>query len=66
MGEFQAVSDVSSFTAILWIFYPMTLLVGIELFLRALRDDDDDDQDGGQGIRIGQPQMQYASNPSGA
>ena len=66
MGEFQAVSDVSSFTAILWIFYPMTLLVGIELFLRALRDDDDDDQDGGKGIRVTQTQMQYATVPTGA
>ena len=64
MGEFQAVSDVSSFTAILWIFYPMTLLVGIELFLRALRDDDDDDQDGGKGIRVNQNEPLYA--PAGA
>ena len=62
MGEFQAVSDVSSFTAILWIFYPMTLLVGVELLLRALRDDDDDDE-GGKGIRVARMQPAYA--PSG-
>ncbi len=40
MGELQAVNDITPFQAILWIFYPMTILVGIELFLRALRDDD--------------------------
>tara|TARA_Y100001970_G_scaffold217833_1_gene266927 strand:- start:44 stop:241 length:198 start_codon:yes stop_codon:yes gene_type:complete len=65
MGEFQAVSDVSSFTAILWIFYPMTILVGLELFLRALRDDDDDD-DGGTGIRIQQEEMKPAYASAGA
>ena len=32
--------------AILWCFYPVALLVGIELFLRA-SDDDDDDPEGG-------------------
>jgi len=67
MSEFQtAVDTFPIWKAVLWIFYPMTFLVGLELFLRALRDDDDDDQDGGQGIRIGQPKMQYASNASGA
>tara|TARA_B100000700_G_scaffold168527_1_gene186089 strand:- start:482 stop:682 length:201 start_codon:yes stop_codon:yes gene_type:complete len=66
MGELQAVNDISPFTAVLWIFYPMALLVGIELFLRALRDDDDDDQDGGKGIRVTQTQMQYATAPTGA
>ena len=63
MGELQAVNDISPFTAVLWIFYPMALLVGVELFLRALRDDDDDDFDGGKGVRIGQ--MQPVSVPSG-
>ena len=32
--------------AILWCFYPVALLVGLELFLRA-DDDDDDDPEGG-------------------
>ena len=63
MGELQAVNDISPFTAILWIFYPMAVLVGIELFLRALKDDDDDDFDGGKGVRIGQ--MQPVTVPSG-
>ena len=65
MGELQAVNDISPFTAILWIFYPMALLVGVELFLRALRDDDDDDE-GGKGIRIRQQDMvpAYAPSPS--
>ena len=64
MGELQAVNDITPFQAILWIFYPMTILVGIELFLRALKDDDDDD-DGGKGIRIRQSDMVPATVPSG-
>ena len=42
-----ATNDISVFQAILWCFYPVGLLVGIELFLRAAQDDDDDDQGGG-------------------
>ena len=63
MGELQAVNDISPFTAILWIFYPMALLVGVELLLRALRDDDDDDE-GGKGIRVARIQPVYAPSPS--
>ena len=62
MGELQVVNDITPFTAILWIFYPMVLLVGVELLLRAMRDDDDDDE-GGKGIRIAR--MQPAYSPSG-
>tara|TARA_B100000131_G_scaffold44793_1_gene40151 strand:+ start:206 stop:385 length:180 start_codon:yes stop_codon:yes gene_type:complete len=43
-------SNVSPLAAILWVFYPMTALVIIELILRAIRNDDDDDQDGGKMI----------------
>ena len=39
-------STISPFMAILWCFYPVALLVGVELFLRA-SDDDDDDPEGG-------------------
>jgi len=63
MGELQAVNDISPFTAVLWIFYPMAVLVGVELFLRALRDDDDDD-DGGKGVRVSNMQPVYAPSPS--
>ena len=64
MGELQtAVDTFPIWKAILWIFYPMAVLVGIELFLRALKDDDDDDFDGGKGVRIGQ--MQPVAVPSG-
>ena len=63
MGELQAVNDITPFQAILWVFYPMAVLVGIELFLRAVRDDDDDD-DGGKGVRVSQ--MQPVIVPSGA
>ena len=55
-------SNVSPFLAVLWVLYPMTALVMIELILRAIRNDDDDDQGGGKGIRI--PQLQTV--PSGA
>ena len=41
-------SNFSPFLAVLWVLYPMTALVLIELILRAIRnDDDDDDRDGG-------------------
>ena len=50
-----ATDSISPIVAILWVFYPMTALVLIELLLRAFSNDDDDDQDGGKGIRIGQP-----------
>ena len=63
MGDFIAASDtISPLTAVLWVFYPMTALVLIELILRAINDDDDD-QDGGKGIRITNPQL--ATVPSG-
>ena len=61
MGDLVAASsDISPFTAVLWVFYPMAALVLVELILRTFNDDDDDD--GGKGVRIAQPV--YA--PSGA
>tara|TARA_B100001996_G_scaffold277136_1_gene217750 strand:+ start:135 stop:329 length:195 start_codon:yes stop_codon:yes gene_type:complete len=64
MGDFIAASDtISPLTAVLWVLYPMTALVLIELFLRAFNNDDDDD-DGGKGIRI--TQAQPVPVPSGA
>ena len=48
MSDFIAAStDISPFQAVLWCFYPVGLLVGVELFLRAANDDDDDDPEGG-------------------
>ena len=48
MGDFIAATDsISPFTAILWCFYPIGILVGLELFFRAANDDDDDDPEGG-------------------
>ena len=38
--------DISAFKAVLWCFYPIGVLVFVELFLRA-SDDDDDDPEGG-------------------
>ena len=62
MSDLMAASDsISPLTAILWCFYPMAVLVLVELILRTINDDDDD-QDGGKGIRIMQPA--YAPNPT--
>ncbi len=56
MGELQAATEsVSTLLAILWVFYPMAVVVLIELFLRAISNDDDDDSQGGKGIRISEP-----------
>ena len=33
--------------AIAWLFYPMTVLVALEVFLKSMNDDDDDDEGGG-------------------
>ena len=65
MGDLVAASDsISPLMAVLWVFYPMTALVLIELLLRAFNNDDDDDTNGGIGIRVGQ--MQPVPVPSGA
>ena len=45
---YSASSSVSPLTAILWCFYPVAILIIIELFLGGGFDDDNnDDQDGG-------------------
>ena len=51
MSDFIADSNtISPLMAVLWVFYPMTALVLVELILRAFSNDDDDDQDGGKMI----------------
>ena len=47
MIDLVTTSSVSPLTAILWCFYPISILVVIELILGGGFDDDDDDQDGG-------------------
>ena len=48
MSDFYSASSaLSPFTAILWCFYPIAVLVIIELLLGGGFDDDNDDQDGG-------------------
>ena len=65
MSEFQtAVDTFPIWKAVLWIFYPMVLLVGLELFLRGV--DDDDDDEGGKGIRIFKEEMTLAYAPAGS
>ena len=61
MSDLSAASDtISPLVAVLWVLYPMTALVLIELLLRAINDDDE----GGKGIRVAR--MQPAYSPSGA
>ena len=65
MGDLSAATDtISPLTAVLWVFYPITALVLVELILRTFNDDDDDDFQGGKGVRIGQAVP--ATVPSGA
>tara|TARA_B000000609_G_scaffold14552_1_gene9070 strand:- start:76 stop:249 length:174 start_codon:yes stop_codon:yes gene_type:complete len=45
-----AVESFPAWKAILWCFYPFSIVVLIELFLRA--SDNDDDDEGGGGIMI--------------
>ena len=48
MTELYSTSpSVSPLTALLWCFYPVAILVIIELILGGGFDDDNDDQDGG-------------------
>ena len=57
MIEYQfATESFTIWKAILWCFYPVVALVGIELFLRAV-DDDDDDEGGGLGARVDDSQL---------
>ena len=44
---YSASSSISPITAILWCFYPLAVLVIIEILLGGGFDDDNDDQDGG-------------------
>tara|TARA_B100001113_G_scaffold195549_1_gene160384 strand:- start:1642 stop:1833 length:192 start_codon:yes stop_codon:yes gene_type:complete len=58
------VESYPAWKAIVWLFYPMTVLVLIELLLRAVNDDDDDDFGGGTRVRSQEPVM--VPVPSGA
>ena len=43
----ETTSEISNLTAILWCFYPLAILILVELLLGGGFDDDNDDQDGG-------------------
>ena len=47
MENFTDTSSITPLIAILWCFYPIGILVLIELVLGGGFDDDNDDQDGG-------------------
>ena len=44
---YSATSSISPFTAVLWCFYPIAILILVEFLLGGGFDDDNDDQDGG-------------------
>ncbi len=51
MNELQSAVDTFPFwKAILWCFYPMSILILLELFASSFNDDDD--QDGGKMIPV--------------
>ena len=47
MTDYISTTSTSPLTAILWCFYPVAILILVELFLGGGFDDDNDDQDGG-------------------
>ena len=48
MGDFPIeTNSISPTWQFLWVLYPMAVVVGLELFLRAISNDDDDDDEGG-------------------
>ena len=59
MTEFlSTTSSINPLTAVIWCFYPIAILILVELFLGGGFDDDNDDQDGGMMI----PAYSRASN----
>ena len=44
---YPTAASTSVLSAILWCFYPLAILILVELFLGGGFDDDNDDQDGG-------------------
>ena len=48
-------NTTSPLLVILWCFYPIGILVAIELFLKSLNDDDDDDFGGGKAVPVYSP-----------
>jgi|TARA_Y100000817_G_C16555806_1_gene410887 hypothetical protein len=48
MIDFQLAPDsFPVWKALAWVFYPMSVLVAVEMFFRVADDDDDDDEGGG-------------------
>ena len=67
MSEYQfSTESYPIWKAIVWCFYPMSVLVLVELYLRFINDDDDDDDGGGLGIRVSDQQLVPVKVPSGA
>jgi len=67
MSEYQfATESYPIWKAIVWCFYPMSVLVLVELYLRFINDDDDDDDGCGLGIRVSDQQLVPVKVSSGA
>ena len=48
MLDFQLATETFPiWKALAWVFYPMSVLVAVEMFFRVADDDDDDDEGGG-------------------
>ena len=48
MLEFNLAADsFPVWKALAWVFYPISVLVAVEMFFSAVDDDDDDDEGGG-------------------
>tara|TARA_B100001989_G_C24369351_1_gene378591 strand:- start:460 stop:657 length:198 start_codon:yes stop_codon:yes gene_type:complete len=63
MSEFQIAADsFPIWKALLWVFYPMFVLVAVEVLLRSVNDDDDDDFGGGRGVRVTELQPAYSAS----
>ena len=46
MGDFPIeTNSISPTLSFLWVLYPMAVVVGLELFLRAISNDDDDNEE---------------------
>ena len=50
LETYSTTTSISPLTAVLWCFYPVALLILVELFMGGGFDDDNDDQDGGMMI----------------
>ena len=56
-------NDITFGQALLWCLYPMGVLVGFELMLRATSEDDDDDDEGGGVMSVSYTHLTLPTTP---